>query len=172
MHSDVVYIANAQVKPDLPEFDMNEIPPLPAFQGQSAPVIEQGNDVAVPNNTIILVALIIVVIVFVSLIGLYIKLKKQSSVAISSISNLKAVTKKIKSAGKTDKFKKQDKSKQSSPVGAINSEFDETNFKNNELHSIKLGTPASVQKCIKVFFKSTLDEDVIILSSLSVIFLL
>ena len=187
MFNSNIYIANADVKPDLPVFDMNEIPPLPAFQTQQSIPVQQQSVPFYQTSGFMITALVLLCIIFAILTAAVIRLSKQFAIAAPSVlkqnqgdSNQpskkdKFVDNPINAAEKAENEDKRelkdafnlkkinlaenkDKLEEEMSLNFdLSSSEDDTKSNENEDASLKLGTPKSIQKCIKSFLEVTLE---------------
>lgn len=149
MFSNITYIADNNGQKELPQFDMKEMQPIPAFQVQQKNNVNQNSGLMQDTN-FILIGLILIFIFFIILIGLFIKL-------------MRSVSNKIPVDVEKDSLNKE--------TVQINNEAEKLNVKNDEkednnqnilntteetkMKLSKLGTPNSIERCIKSFLQIT-----------------
>ena len=170
MLNKIFYFINTQISAQVPEFDMNEIPPLPAFQAGEVSSVEQAQ-AFLPDNSIMIISLIIVVVISLVLIFLYWKSKNKFGIysKSASILQVKPRNKKNKKDNRTIQIPVDNTSKKSNKKIAkeqdiykniqeeANSEKNSINI-NKENYAYGLATPKSVENCIKIFLEITKDK--------------
>ena len=165
MYSELQDIINIRLLNELPSFNMNDIPPLPAFDNQAEMELEQAQTF-LPDRSVLFYSGMFIFALIIVIIGIVLKFKKKSPVYSKTIFNNSIKSKKNKKTKKTYTIA-QAKAKEtvsggkysSYPTSAIqkqNENSTEILPVDNEEYKLKLGTPKNLQSCIKIFLEKTI----------------
>ncbi len=182
MFNNIIYLADSNVQSDLQNTDITQV--TSQVQVKPQPDIPLSETSGENQNTGLLVAILIIVFILVSvLIGLYLNLKNQPDVRLSGL--LSSAKSKNQSKDKINGGQSEDNSPQIDEIFsedktdvALQNEKEEsvdvskydaqtqdfslkenisTSNTNSSESSLNLGTPKSVEKCIRSFLEITQD---------------